>query len=41
MNAHFWPVWNPAPPRPRKPLALIFEITPSGVIVVRALRAAS
>gem|GEM_PF-4791985 len=41
MNDHFTPVGNPAPPRPRRPEAFTSSTTCSGVIVVRALRAAS
>ena len=40
-NFHFWPVGNPAPPRPRSPLAVRVAITAAGVIGPTTLRTAS
>ncbi len=40
-KVHFMPVENPAPPRPRRPEAVISAITASGVIEVTAFRSAT
>ena len=41
MISHFLPVGKPAPPRPRRPLALISSITCWGVIAVSTLPSAA
>ena len=37
MKLHFMPVGNPAPPRPRRPLALITSMIASGPPAISAL----
>ena len=41
INSHFTPVGNPAPPRPRRPLALISAMTCSDFIEVSTLPSAA